>query len=130
VTTILQYSDVYREPSRFIDALDDDIELESISDSLLGAFKGLKGQTTILTSALESSHGVKHKLEAEWMKTLTTGFCNSNTICSMCEKPLQTQSVYQSKFLSSFELEDHSTSLVVFRCGHNYHKYCLDADTR
>lgn len=28
VSTILQYADVYRDPARFIDALDDDTEIE------------------------------------------------------------------------------------------------------
>jgi len=30
VATILQYADVYRDPAKFIDALDDDIEVEQI----------------------------------------------------------------------------------------------------
>ena len=28
VATILQFSDIYKEPARFIDALDDDVEIE------------------------------------------------------------------------------------------------------
>jgi hypothetical protein len=30
VSTILQYADVYRDPARFLDALDDDIEIDQI----------------------------------------------------------------------------------------------------
>ena len=68
VSTILQYADVYRDPARFIDALDDDIEIDQISDSLVGAIKGLKSQRTILETALDTSHDVKENLEFEWIR--------------------------------------------------------------
>jgi hypothetical protein len=134
VSTILQYADIYRDPARFIDALDDDIEIEQISDSLVGAIKSLKSQRTILETALDTSHDVKEKLEFERIREISTGFCSINTVCKLCHDSLVPAKVLEAEgirnpLMSSLEglsiSDELMPSLVVFKCGHNFHKRCL-----
>lgn len=86
---LMNYSDVYRDPARFIDTLDDDIEIDQISDMLLKSHKLLQGQATMVNSAFDSSDMLREKLEYEWIKASTVGFSNIKATCNACSNDLR-----------------------------------------
>lgn len=118
IKTVMQYSDIFTDPSRFIDALDDDVEISEIQDALTSSYSKLKGQTSLLESALDTSIYVREKLEQEWLKNLTSGFVKSINSCHSCGIPFKITQMAQGK-------DQFQSTIVVYRCGHNFHKYCI-----
>ena len=92
INDLMNYSDVYRDPARFIDTLDDNIEIDQISEMLLKSHKLLQGQSTMVNSAFDSSDMLREKLEFEWIKTSTVGFSNIKSTCNACSKELYPRS--------------------------------------
>ena len=88
IKALFQYSDIYKDPKKFIDALDDDIEIEQIYEPLLDTINRLKLQKTVLKTALAASERAKHKLSNQLIDMHTVGFYNIQNKCNLCEKDL------------------------------------------
>jgi len=88
VNQLLPYADVYKRPSRFIEAYDDDTELGEIREPLVSTFARVNCYKGVLTAALNA--GERSKTEA--MKTLlninSAGFHNIKNTCDFCSQNL------------------------------------------
>lgn len=56
---LLQYVEVYDQPSRFIDAYDDDAEIGDMSEPLIETFNRLEIYKGLLTSAVNATERAK-----------------------------------------------------------------------
>ena len=85
VITLLQYSDVYKDPKRFIDALDDDTEIDQIYGPLQETFHRLKVQKVVLNSAISSSERAKQQIANQLIAMNSIGFSNIKNKCNFCD---------------------------------------------
>ena len=51
VNQLMEYADIYRKPSRIVDAYEDDVEIGQVREALMTSFDNIQSRKAVITQA-------------------------------------------------------------------------------
>jgi hypothetical protein len=84
IAQLLDYVDVYEQPSKFIMAYDDDMEIGEVRQPLMETFKRIEVYKYLIKSAVNAGEREKQEACKELLKINSAGFRNIHNKCDAC----------------------------------------------
>lgn len=120
-------------PSRIIDIFEGDLNFSEVKPHFEVAFKILKTYQLLVESALHVSEKEKDQVFWSVFKNQSEGFRQIKNLCDYCNQELLNEKILNFFYekdrdatqIDTFLTKNSAKPFLVFRCGHVFHKKCL-----